>query len=73
MRSNPCRIIQLLGIVHPVEGSLFQVHGVFGMPALIRGRFEKKADMWLWYLFFKICIKILRFNICCIKSNVINS
>ena len=25
MGSNPCRIIQLLGIAHPVEGKLFQV------------------------------------------------
>ena len=25
MGSNPCRIIPLLGIAHPVEGKLFQV------------------------------------------------
>ena len=70
---NLCRIIQLLGIAYPVEGTLFQVQGVFGKTTLIRGRFEKKADMWLWYLFCKKCIKILKFNICCIKSDVINS
>ena len=29
MGSNPCRIIPLLGIAHPVEGKLFQVQGVF--------------------------------------------
>ena len=37
--SNPCRIIQLLGLAHPVEGTLFQVQGVFGKMLLIRGRF----------------------------------
>ena len=37
--SNPCRIIPLLGIAHPVEGKLFQVQGVFGKTALTRGRF----------------------------------
>ena len=30
MGSNPCRIIPLLGIAHPVEGKIFQVQGVFG-------------------------------------------
>ena len=44
---HPCRIIPLLGIAHPVEGKLFQVQGVFGKTAPTRGRFEKKADMWL--------------------------
>ena len=43
--SNPCRRLSLLGIAHPVEGSLFKIHGMFGMTALIRGRFEKKADI----------------------------
>ena len=37
------------GIAHPIEGSLFQVQGVFGKTALIRGRFEKKADMYNMY------------------------
>ena len=73
MGNNPCRIIQLLGIAHPVEGTSFQVQEVFGKTALIRGRFEKKVDMWLWYLFCKTCIIILNFNIYCIKSDVINS
>ena len=59
--SNPCRIIQ---IAHPVDGTLFQVQGVFEKTALIRGRFEKKADMWLWYLFCITCIRIFIFNIC---------
>ena len=35
--SNPCRIISLLGIAHPIEGKLFQLQGVFGKTALLRG------------------------------------
>ena len=31
--SNPCRKLSLLGIAHPVKGSLFQVQGVFGRTA----------------------------------------
>ena len=38
MGSNPCRGSLLLGIAHPVEGILFQVQGVFGKTALLRGR-----------------------------------
>ena len=38
MGSNPCRIIQLLDIAHPVEGLLFQVQGVYGKTTLTRGR-----------------------------------
>ena len=38
MGSNPCRGSSLLGIAHPVEGKLFQVQGVFGKTALLRGR-----------------------------------
>ena len=37
--SNPCRKLSLLSIAHPVEEKLFQVQGVFGKTALIRGRF----------------------------------
>ena len=64
MGSNPCRRLSLLGIAHPVEGSLFQVHRVYRKTALIRGCFEKKANMWLWYSFCITCIKILNLNIC---------
>ena len=39
VESNPCRKLSLLGIAHPVEGKLFQVQGVFGKTALIRGHF----------------------------------
>ena len=38
MGSNPCRKLSLLGIVHPVEGSLCQVQGVYMRTALTRGR-----------------------------------
>ena len=41
--SNPCRRFSLLGIAHSVEGSLFQVQGLFGKTALIRGRFLKES------------------------------
>ena len=41
--SNPCRIIPLLGIAHPVEGKLIQVQGVFGKTALTRGRFSEES------------------------------
>ena len=47
MGSNPCRKIPLLGVVQSVERILFQVHGVIRKARLIRGRFEKKADLWL--------------------------
>ena len=36
--SNPCRKLSLLGIAHPIEGSLFQVQGVHGRTTLTRGR-----------------------------------
>ena len=38
MGSNPCRRLSLSGIAYPVEGSLFQVQGVYGKTALTRGR-----------------------------------
>ena len=37
-RHNPCRKISLLGIAYPIEGSLFQVQGVYRRTALTRGR-----------------------------------
>ena len=36
--SNPCRKLSLLGIAHPVDGSLFQVQGVYRRTTLTRGR-----------------------------------
>ena len=57
-RDNLCRKLSLLGIAHPVEGSLFQVQGAIGKAALIRGRFEKKANMWLCHGLCETCIKL---------------
>ena len=36
--SDPCRKLSLLGIAHHIEGSLFQVHGVYRRMKLTRGR-----------------------------------
>ena len=36
--SNPRRKLSLLGFAHPVEGSLFQVQGVYRRTTLTRGR-----------------------------------
>ena len=36
--SNPCRKLSLLGFFHPIEGSLFQVQGVYRKTALTRSR-----------------------------------
>ena len=41
--SNPCMKLSLLGIVHPIEGSLFQVHGVYRRTTLTRGRVLKES------------------------------
>ena len=38
MGSNPCRKLSLLSITHSVDGSLFQVQGVYRRTALTRGR-----------------------------------
>ena len=46
MGSNPCRIIQLLGIAHPVKGSLFQVQGVFEKTAPIRCKTREIPFFW---------------------------
>ena len=58
MGSNPCRIIQLLGIAHPVEGKLFQVPKVhLGMG---RSRGLKDEEMVIYDLvmyFIKIWVK----------------
>ena len=42
--SNPCRKLSLLGIAHPVEGSLFQVHGVYRRTTLTRGRICRRKS-----------------------------
>ena len=45
MGSNPCRRFSLLGIAHPVEGSLFQVQGVYMRTALTRGRVLEESQI----------------------------
>ena len=65
MGSNPCRRLSLLGIAHPVEGSLFHVQGVYGRTALTRGRFlEESRIVALIFFFCKTCIRMLNFDIC---------
>ena len=41
--SNPCTKLSLLGIAHPVEGSLFQVQGVYMRTTLTRGRVREES------------------------------
>ena len=43
MGSNLYRRLSLLGIAHPVEGTLFQVQGVFGKTMLSIGRFLEES------------------------------
>ena len=62
--SNPCRKLSLLGFAHPIEGSLFQVHGVYRRTALTIGRVLEESRVVALILFCKTCIKILGFNIC---------
>ena len=58
MGSNPCRIIQLLGIVHPVEKKLFQVSKVHRGMGCIRGlRDEEMAIYGLVMYIVKIWVK----------------
>ena len=65
MESNPCRIIPLLGIAHPVEGKLFQVQGVFGKTTLTRGHLcEESRRVTLILYFCKTCIGMINFDIC---------
>ena len=59
MGSNPCRIIKLLGIAHPVKGTLFQVQGVFEKTNLIRDRFsEESQTMPLIFYFVKHVLEL---------------
>ena len=55
MGSNPCRIIPLLDIAHPVEGKLFQVLKVhLGMGRIQGLRDEEMAIYGLVMYFVKI-------------------
>ena len=58
MGSNPCRIIPLLGIAHPVEGKLFQVPKVhLGMGRIRVPRDKEMAIYDLVMYFVKIWVK----------------
>ena len=72
MGSNPCKKLSLLAIAHPVEGSLFQVQGVYRRTELTRGCIlEESWIVALKDMFCITCIKTLNFDICLVKSNVI--
>ena len=64
MGSNPGRKFSLLGFAHPVEGSLFQVHGAIGKAALIRDRLKRKPACGFGIVICITCIRIVNFNIC---------
>ena len=58
MGSNPCGIIPLLGIAHPVEGKLFRVLKVHLKMGRIRGLRDKEmAICGLVIYFVKIWVK----------------
>ena len=63
MWSNLCRRFSLLGIAHLVEGSLFQVQGLFEKTALFRGRFLRKSGCG-FDVFGITCIRIINFDMC---------
>ena len=55
MGSNPCRILSLLGIAHPVARPSFKVQGVYRETALRRGRdCEEGQHVALIILFNKV-------------------
>ena len=65
MGSNPCRKLSLLGIAHPVKGSLFHVQGVYRRTALTRGRIlEDSRVVALVETFVYDVFEIVHFNIC---------
>ena len=66
MGSNPGRKLSLLGFAHPVEGSPFQVQGAIGKAALTKGHVLEESRLVALILLYT-CIRILRFNICCIR------
>ena len=67
MGSNPGRKLSLLGFAHPIEGSPFQVQGAIGKTTLTRGRVLEESRVVALVSSLYTCIKILRFNICCIR------
>ena len=45
MGSNPCRKLSLLGFAHPIDGSLFQVQGVYRETTLTRGHVLEESQI----------------------------
>ena len=64
MGSNPCRKLSLLGIGHPIEGSLFQVQGVYKRMTLTRGLVLEESQVVALIFICITCIKTLNFDIC---------
>ena len=48
--SNPCRIIQLMGIAHLVEGTLFQVQGCSGRRRSLEAALRRKLHVALVFI-----------------------
>ena len=70
MGSNPCRKLSLLGFSHPVKRSPFQVQGAIGKATLTRGRVLEESRL-LALIFCITCLKIVNFDICLVKSNLL--
>ena len=64
MGSNACKKLSLLGLVHPVERSLFQVQGVYRTTAVTRGRVLEESRIVALVFICITCIKTLNFDIC---------
>ena len=52
MGSNPCRIIPLLSIAHPVDGKLFQVPKVHLGMGRIRGLKDEEMVIYGFVMYF---------------------
>ena len=64
MGSNPRRKLSLMSIAHPVEGSLFKVHGVYRRTTLTRGHVLEESQVVALVFVCRTCIKTLNFDIC---------
>ena len=64
MGSNPCRKLSLLGFSHPIEGSLFQVQGVYMRTTLTRGRGLEESRVLALVFVVNYVLEIVNFNIC---------
>ena len=57
----------LLGIAHPIMGPPFRYRECAGRRHSLEADIEKKAGLWLRFIFCKTCIRMLNFNICFVK------